>query len=76
MENNKIIITDENNSTQEFNILFTYEHLDNKYVFCFKDGDEDTILPFKYDEHGNAYIVDDEDELASLDEVLSSYDRM
>jgi len=74
MDDNKIIITDENGKEIEMNILFTFDANKKNYVICYMDEKEDEVYPFTYDDNGGLYVVEDEDELAMIDEVIASYD--
>lgn len=74
MEDNKIYITDENGKEIEMNILFTFDANEKNYVICFEDGKEDEVYPFTYDDDGNLYVVEDEEELNMIDEVVASFD--
>lgn len=74
MNDKQITIKDDKGKEITFNILFTFEENSNKYVLCYEDGNEDTIIPFKYDESGNAYTVDDKDELELIQQYIDSYD--
>ena len=74
MEDNKIYITDENGKEKEMNILFTFDANDKNYVICYEEGNEEDVYPFSYDEDGNLYVVEDEEELQMVDEVLASFD--
>ena len=71
---NKITITDENGKSIEMNILFTFDADDNNYVICYLEGKEDEIYPFRYDEDGNLDVVEDEEELAMIDEVVAAFE--
>lgn len=71
---NKITITDEDGKSMEMNILFTFDANDANYVICYLDGKEDEIYPFRYDEEGNLEVVEDEEELAMIDEVVAAFD--
>ena len=71
---NKITITDENGKSLEMNILFTFDMDEKNYVICYLEGKEDEIYPFRYDEEGNLDVVEDEDELAMIDEVVAAFD--
>ena len=75
MNDKQISIEDDHGKELIFNILFTFENDDNKYVLCYDETDEDTIIPFKYDEEGNAYIVEDDEELDLIQEFLNSYEK-
>lgn len=74
MEDNKILITDENGKEMEMNILFTFDANEKNYVICYEDGKEEDVYPFAYDEQGNLFLVEDEEELKIVDEVLASFD--
>ena len=74
MEDNKILITDENGKEIEMNILFTFDANDRNYVICYEDDKEEDVYPFCYDENGNLFLVENEDELSLVDEVLASFD--
>lgn len=71
---NKITITDENGKSLEMNILFTFDMDEKNYVICYLEGKEDEIYPFRYDEEGNLDVVEDDDELAMIDEVVAAFD--
>lgn len=74
MDENKIVITDEDGKETEMNILLSFDANDKEYVVCFFDGNEDEIYPFAYDEDHNLYYVEDEDELALIEEVVGAFD--
>lgn len=74
MDENKIIITDEDGKETEMNILLSFDANDKEYVVCYFDGNEDEIYPFAYDEEHNLYYVEDEDELAMIEEVVGAFD--
>lgn len=75
MNDKQITITDDHGKELVFNILFTFENDNNKYVLCYDEEDEDAVIPFKYDEEGNAYIVEDDGELDLIQEFLNSYEK-
>lgn len=74
MDENKIVITDEDGKETEMNILLSFDANDKEYVVCYFDGHEDEIYPFAYDEDHNLYYVEDEDELALIEEVVGAFD--
>lgn len=74
MDENKIVITDEDGKETEMNILLSFDANDKEYVVCYFDGNEDEIYPFAYDEDHNLYYVEDEDELALIEEVVGAFD--
>lgn len=75
MNDKQITIKDDHGKELTFNILFTFENDNNKYVLCYDELDEETVIPFKYDEDGNAFIVEDEEELDLIQEFLDSYEK-
>jgi len=74
MDDNKIYITDDKGKEVEMNILFTFDNEGKNYVVCYEEGKEDEVYPFVYDDDGNLFGVDDEDELAMIDEVVAAFD--
>lgn len=74
MDENKIIITDEDGKETEMNILLSFDANDKEYVVCYFEENEDEIYPFAYDENHNLYYVEDEDELAMIEEVVGAFD--
>ena len=75
MNDKQIVLTDDKGKEVKFNILFTFENDGNKYVLCYEDGKEDEIIPFKYDDKGNAYIVENEKELDLIQDCIKSFDN-
>lgn len=75
MNDKQITIKDEKGKEIVFNILFTFENNKTKYVLCFEKDEEDTIIPFKYDDDGNAFAVENADELDLIQEFLDAYDK-
>lgn len=74
MDDNVIIITDENGKETEMEILFTFDGDDKNYVVCFMPGNDEEVYPFSYDDEGNLYPVEDEDELKMIEEVVDAFD--
>ena len=74
MKDNKIKFTDDKGKEIEFCILFTFENEGSKYVICYEEDKEDTLIPFKYDDKGNAFIVEDKKELDIIQDCIDSYD--
>lgn len=71
---NTIYITDENGREVKMNILFTFNYEDSSYCVVYEDGKEDDLYPFKYDEDGHLFSVEDETELEIINEVLEAFD--
>ena len=74
MEQNSIIITDDDGKEVEMQILLTFEANDKKYVVVHPKGNEDEIYGFVYDEEGNLFVVENEEELSMIEEVVGSFD--
>ena len=56
------------------NILFTFEAEGKKYVVVYEDVHEDELYALSYDEQGNLFTVEDEEELAMIEEVVAAFD--
>lgn len=74
MKDNVIYITDENGKEVEMNILLTFEANEKNYVVVYETGNEDDCYPFIYDDNGNLYEVESEEELSLIQEVVSAYE--
>lgn len=75
MKENSIFITDENGKEVEMKILMTFEANQKKYVVVYDEKNEDELYPFVYDDEGNLFAVEDEEEMAMIDEVVSAYEE-
>lgn len=75
MSDNKIIIVDDNGKEVEMNIYFTFDANKKNYVVVYSEEDEDTMYSFIYDEEGNLYPVESEEELEMVEEVLAAYEE-
>lgn len=71
---NKIFITDDNGKEIEMNVLFTFDANNKNYAVVYENGKDDELFAFIYDDNGNLYEVEDEDELAMVQEVIDSFD--
>lgn len=76
MNDKQIVLTDDKGKEVKFNILFTFENDNNKYVLCYEEGKENVVIPFKYDDEGNAFIVEDVKELDLIQDCINSYDNI
>lgn len=74
MENNKIYITDENGKEVEMNILFTFDANEKNYVVVYEGNNEDELYALTYDEEGNLFVVENEEELEMVQEVIDAFD--
>ncbi len=75
MREDAIYITDENGKEVEMRIFLTFDINDKKYVLVYNDDNIDDLYPFIYDEEGNLYQVESEEELQLIEEVLSAYEE-
>ena len=71
MNENKIFIMNDDGKEVEMNILLTFDD----YVVVYDAKDEDSLYAFIYDEEGNLFAVEDEEELAMVDEVISAFEK-
>ena len=68
-------MTDEDGKEVEMKILMTFEANQKKYVVVYDEKNEDELYPFVYDDEGNLFAVEDEEEMAMIDEVVSAYEE-
>ena len=77
MKENSIFITDDNGKEIEMMIYFTLPADQNdfgkNFVVVYNDDNEDELYPFIYDEEGNLYAVEEQEELEMIEEVVSAY---
>ena len=71
---NKIFITDDNGQELEMNILFTFDNDDKNYVVVYEGDNDEDLYCLRYDEDGNLYVVEDQEELAMAQEVIDAFD--
>lgn len=78
MDDNKIIISDESGNEVVFNILFTYENEERarSYVFVYKDGEEDNVMAFIYNDLTKEISeIEDDEEYSEVEEVFNAYNE-
>ena len=75
MSENSIFITDENGKEIEMKIYLTFEANDKKYVVVYSQDNEDELYSFVYDEDGNLYHIESDEELQMVDEVVGAYEQ-
>ena len=71
---NKIYITDDDGNEREMNILFTFDMNDKNYVVVYENDNDEELFAFTYDEEGNLFMVEDEEELSNVQEVIDAFD--
>lgn len=77
-ENDLITITTEDGKEETFVILFTYENekRGTKYVYFYEENnDEEVMYARYYEEDGTLEYIDDEDEIAEVEEVFAAYEE-
>lgn len=75
MSENSIFITDENGKEIEMKIYLTFEANNKKYVVVYEKNNQDELYSFVYDENGNLYQIESEEELQMVDEVVGAYEQ-
>jgi uncharacterized protein YrzB (UPF0473 family) len=76
MDTNKMFIIDEEGNEIEVDILFTFDSdlYGKKYVlYQNPKGDQEAVFVSSYDDEGNLNSVEDEEELAMVEEVLGAF---
>lgn len=75
MKENSIYISDENGKEIEMKIYLTFDMNDKQYVVVYEEGNEEELYSFVYDNDGNLFPVDNEEELGLIEEVVSAYEE-
>ena len=75
MSENSIFITDENGKEVEMKIYLTFDANDKKYVVVYSENNEDELYSFVYDDSGNLYQIESEEELKMVNEVVGAYEE-
>lgn len=77
-ENNRLIVIDDKNQEIEMEILFTFEDetRKKKYVLYINPNvDEPEVFASSYDEDGNLFPIESEEEWAMVEEVFGTYNE-
>lgn len=75
MKEDSIFITDDNGKEVEMKILLTFEANEKKYVVVYEENNEDELYSFVYDDDGNLYQIETEEELQIVNEVVGAYEE-
>lgn len=70
-----IEVEDENGNKKNLTIYFTY-HSDNfnkDYVIFYDPEDQDSLLACSFDEDGNLFEIESEEEYKELDEIIDEF---
>ncbi|MBE6103596.1 MAG: DUF1292 domain-containing protein [Erysipelotrichaceae bacterium] len=77
MDSNKLYVTTDNGEEKEMEILFTFdsEQYGKSYVLFYDPKDpEATVYGMAYDEEGNLYAVESQEEWEMIEEVFEGYE--
>lgn len=75
MSDNSIFITDDNGKEIEMKIYLTFDANDKKYVVVYLQDNEDELYSFVYDDNGNLYQIESDEEMQMVDEVIGAYEQ-
>jgi len=75
MDKDSIFITDENGKEVEMKIYLTFDVNEKKYVVVYNRENEDELYSFIYDDDGNLYQIDTDEELQMVKEVVGAYEE-
>ena len=75
MSEDSIVITDDNGKEVEMKIYLTFEANDKKYVVVYAKENEDDLYSFVYDDNGNLYQIESDEELQMVSEVVGAYEE-
>ena len=67
-----IYLTDEEGNEHQAQIILTFEYEEKNYVLLKEEGDE-SVYAFTYDDEGNMYEVETDEELEYCEEVLDAF---
>lgn len=74
MDNNTIKVSNENGEEKVFQILFTFENDEKKYVLYYDDTEaEPSVFAQRYDEEGHLFDVETAEEWEIINEVFESF---
>ena len=75
MKEDSLYVIDENGKEVEMKIYMTFEADGKNYVVVYEEGNNKELYAFSYDDAGNLFAVDDEEELGLVDEVVAAYEE-
>lgn len=75
MKEDSIYIIDDQGKEIQMKIYLTFDANDKHYVVVYEEGNEENLYPFIYDNDGNLYQVENEEELQIIEEVVAAYEE-
>ena len=75
MSEDSIYIIDDEGKEVLMKIYLTFDANDKQYAVVYAQDNVDELYPFIYDDEGNLYPVENEDELSLIEEVVSAYEE-
>ncbi|MCQ2814700.1 MAG: DUF1292 domain-containing protein [Bacilli bacterium] len=77
IKDNQIIIKDDNGVEHVLSILFTYDNDERKkkYVFFFDPSNEEEIMVMSYNDSGELFEIEDDEEYEEIEEVFAAYNE-
>lgn len=77
MRDDEIVVVDDEGKEFTFKILFTYENdqRTSKYIFFYDPEDDEEVLFARYYDDGHLEYIEDEEELAEVEEVFASFNE-
>ena len=77
LKDNQIIIEDDDGQEHLMEILFTYDHEERgkSYVFFFDPDNEEEVLVMSYNDEGELFPIDDDEEYEEIEEVFNAFEE-
>lgn len=75
LNDDELVVTDDSGKEFTFKILFTYENevRATKYIFFYDPNNDEEVMFARYYEDGHLEYIEDEEELAEVEEVFAAY---
>ena len=75
MSQDSIVIIDDTGKEVEMKIYLTFEANEKKYVVVYPENNDEDLYSFIYDDNGNLYQIETDEELQMVNEVISAYEE-
>ena len=76
MEDKRLLVIDEEGNEIEMEIMFTFDYNQKNFVVYFnpsQEGEEIDVFSSIYDENGNLYPIESEEEWKVVEEMIESF---